>query len=97
MQHPSPFLVVPKCPLAAHLAAIRTLQNLQQTYYWPGMSKEVAAWCKQCAKCATSKGPPTKHRSHLQKLVTGAHLDIVAVDILSGVSVTSKEHHSVAR
>ena len=97
-------LVVPEClrkrlfqithagPLAAHLAAKRTLQNLQQAYYWPGMSKEIAAWCKQCPECATSKGPPTKHRGHLQKVVTGAPFDIVAVDILSGVPVTSEGH-----
>ena len=93
-------LVVPEClrkqlfqmahagPLAAHLAGRRTFQQLAQAYYWPGMRKEVTSWCQQCPDCATCKGPPNKHKGHLQKVLTGAPLDIVAVDILSGVPVT---------
>ena len=34
------------------------------------------------------QGPPTRRHGKLQKVLTGAPLDIVAVDILSGLPVT---------
>lgn len=102
--HQSTQLVVPEClrkrlfdtthagPLSAHLGSQRTLLQLRQAYYWPGMRKDVVKWYQQCDICAQSKGPPTKHKGRLQKVFTGAPLDIVAVDILSGVPVTPEGH-----
>jgi len=75
-------------PLSAHLGPERVLLQLKQSYYWPGVRKDVAQWCHECEKCATSKGQPTRPKGHLQKVITGAPLDIVAVDILSGLPVT---------
>ena len=63
-------------------------EHLALAYYWPGMRKEISSWCQQCLECATIKEPPTKHKGPLQKVFTGAPLDIVAVDVLSGVPVT---------
>jgi len=66
--------------LPAHLGSQRTY--LKADYYWPGMRREVATWCRQCKICAQCKGPPTRRQGKLQKVITGAPLDIVAVDIL---------------
>jgi len=52
------------------------------------MRRDVTLWCKQCATCAQAKGPPTRHRGKLHKVVTAAPLDIVAVHILSGLPAT---------
>jgi len=38
--------------------------------------------------CARSKGPPTRRHGRFQKVLTGAPLDIVAVDVLSGLPAT---------
>jgi len=76
-------------PLSAHLGAERTLSQLQQAYYWPGMRKDIALWYKQCPDCAQSKGPPTRPHGKLTKVVTGAPLDIIAIDILSGLPQTA--------
>ena len=38
--------------------------------------------------CAQSKGPPTRRQGRLQKELTGAPLDIVAVDVMSGLPAT---------
>ena len=73
---------------AAHLGAQRTLLQLKFAYYWPGMRKDIDLWCRQCDACARTKGPPTRHRGKLQKVITGAPLDIVAIDILSGIPTT---------
>jgi len=35
-----------------------------------------------------AKGPPSRHQGRLRKIVTGAPMDIVAEDILSGLPVT---------
>jgi len=98
-QVPDIQLVLPRCVrrqlfdlthsgnLAAHLGAQRTVQQLKSSYYWPGMRKN-NLWCRQCEACARAKGPPTRHRGKLQKVITGAPLDIVAIDILSGLPAT---------
>jgi len=75
-------------PLAAHLGAQRTFLQLKSAYYWPGMKGDVIRWCKECEVCAQSKGPPNRRQGRLQKVLTGAPLDIVAVDVSSGLPAT---------
>jgi len=81
-------------PLAAHLGAQRTFLQLKSGYYWPGLKRDVIRWCRECDVCAQCKGPPTRRQGRLQKVITGAPLDIVAVDVLSGLPATAdgKKH-----
>ena len=51
------------------------------------MRKDVNKWYKECLDCAESKGPPTKPHGKLRKMFAGAPLDLVAIDILSGLPV----------
>ena len=74
--------------LAAHLGAQRTYLQMKADYYWPCMKRDVTTWCRQCEICAQIKGPPARRQGRLQKVITGAPLDIVAVDILSGLPQT---------
>ena len=76
-------------PLSAHLGSERTLAQMRQAYYWPGMRKDIFRWCQECTDCAQSKGPPTRPKGKLHKVITGAPMDIVAIDILSGLPVTT--------
>ena len=75
-------------PLAAHLGSFRMLHELKRSYFWPGMRRDVESWCRECETCARGKGPPSHHHGTLQKVTTGAPLDIVAIDILSGLPTT---------
>ena len=75
-------------PLAAHLGPQITLQQLRALYYWPNMNRDVQLWYRQCQICVQAKGPPSRHQARLRKIVTGAPMDIVTADILSGVPVT---------
>jgi len=75
-------------PLSAHLGMQKTYLQMKLAYYWPEMKRDIAQWCKQCNVCAQCKGPPTRRQGKLQKVITGAPLDIVAVDILSGLPQT---------
>jgi len=76
-------------PLAAHLGSQRMLAQLRRLYYWPGMRKDIDAWCRQCEGYATSRGPPSRPHGHLRKVSAGAPMDLVAIDILSGQPATA--------
>ena len=52
------------------------------------MRKDVASWYRQCTGCARGRGPPNKPHGRLKKVVVGEPLDIVAIDILSGLPAT---------
>ena len=43
-------------PLAGHLGRKKTEQRIHvlQRFYWPGVHRDVANYCKQCAKCLRS-------------------------------------------
>jgi len=85
------FEMVHAGPLSAHLGMQKTYLQMKLAYYWPGMKRDITHWCKQCSVCAQCKGPPTRRQGKLQKVITGAPLDIVAVDILSGLPQTPDE------
>ena len=76
-------------PIAAHVGAERMIKQLKSQYYWPGLNKDVHTWCQQCHQCQTSKGPPTRPHSRLQKVITGEPMDILAIYILSGFPLAS--------
>jgi len=75
-------------PLAAHLGSHRMTQALRANFYWMGMRRDVEQWCKECETCAKGHGPPSRGHGTLQKVQTGAPMDIVAIDILSGLPTT---------
>ena len=77
-------------PLAAHLGAQRMIKQLKSQYYWPGLNKDVHTWCQECHQCQSSKGPPARPHGRLQKVITGEPLDIVAIDILSGLPLANR-------
>jgi len=56
------------------------------------MRKNVNQWYKQCPDCAQSKGPPARSHGKLTKVLTGAPLDIIAIDILSGLPQTENSN-----
>jgi len=70
---------------AAHLGSRRTYQQLNTSYYWYGMRQDIIRWCRQCQYCAKGKGPPLRPHGQLQKIPVGAPMDLVTMDILSGL------------
>ena len=50
-------------PSSAYLGFGRTVAQLRDSYYWPGMSKDVQAWCNACDVCARSRSPPPRARA----------------------------------
>jgi len=54
------------------------------------MRRDIYTWTSQCTQFQKSKPAPSRAHGHLQKVITGAPLDIVAVDILSGLPTSSE-------
>ena len=75
--------------LAAHLGFDRTIAQLRPSYYWPGMAKDVTNWCRACDICARSRGPPPRAHASMHKVIAAAPMDMVAIDILSGLPTAS--------
>ena len=61
--------------------------------------KDVHTWCQECHQCQSSKDPPARPHGRLQKVITGEPLDIVAIDILSGLPLATdgSKHILVAK
>ena len=76
-------------PLAAHLGPDRTLAQLRPHYHWPGIRKDVTLWCHQCDICACSRGPPPRAHAGMKKVIAAAPMDMIAIDILSGLPTAS--------
>jgi len=72
-------------PLAAQLGAQRMFLQLTEHYHWPGMKRDIDTWCLECQSCQQSKPAPSRAHGKLQKVITGAPMDMVAIDILSGL------------
>ena len=76
--------------VVGHLGVQRTLARVQQRFYWPGCSLDVARWCAACPECAGRKGKPGAGRVPMSTLPVGAPFDRVALDILDTHKVTPR-------
>lgn len=55
-------------PTAGHLGFTRTLRRIQDRYYWPRLSADVARYVKSCRECQRRKRPPTRPAGLLQPI-----------------------------
>ena len=61
-----------------HQAFEKTLQLVQARCWWPGMSKDVEVYRKQCRRCAVSK--EKKVKSTMGTLLAKRPLEVLAID-----------------
>ena len=61
-----------------HQAFEKTLQLVQDRCWWPGMSKDVEVYCKQCRRCVVSKAK--KVNSTMDTLLAKRPLEVLAID-----------------
>ena len=74
-------------PTGGHFGFWKTLAKARQSYFWPGMSGDVKAWCHSCQSCQqikTHRSPPAP----LQQCPVGAPFDRMGVDILGRLPET---------
>jgi len=70
------------------------LAQLRRLYCWPRLRYErtLMPGERQCEGCAISKGPPSRPHGHLSKVSAGAPMDLVAIDILSGLPTSPESY-----
>ena len=56
------------------------------------MRKDVESWYRQCVDCVRSRSSPHHPHGKLTKVIVGEPLDVVAVDILSGLPSTPENY-----
>ncbi|XP_046355735.2 uncharacterized protein LOC124134739 [Haliotis rufescens] len=64
-----------------HPGRDRTLALLRDRFFWPGMSKDVDDWIKNCRRCICRK-TPTNQRAPLIRIETTQPLELVSMDFL---------------
>jgi len=67
--------------LGVHLGEEKTLNKMQERFYWPGYSQSIKEWCLACPHCAARKSPHQKNRGALQNIKSGYPKQIIAMDI----------------
>lgn len=79
---------------AGHLGRDKSLKSIKNRFYWPGMTKDVARWCKACDSCARVKGYPGVGKYYLQQSAVGAPFDRIGIDIVGPcpISVDGNEY-----
>lgn len=76
--------------ISGHLGRERTLKAVKSRLYWPGITSDVALWCRECSTCARAKPGPGLGRYSLHLPVVGAPLDMLGIDIVGPCPITEK-------
>ena len=75
------FLEVHQGVFSGHFREAKIHSQLSQQYWWPGMRKHIADWCRACLTCAFRNiGAPV--RPPLTPIPVGGPFDRVGVDVL---------------
>ena len=75
---------------AGHLGIKKTLSKVRQSYYWPGLQRDVRHYVAGCEKCQKSKGPLKKPRAPMQIVGASRPMERIATDILGELPITDK-------
>ena len=75
---------------AGHLGIRKTLSKIRQSYYWPGLQKDVRQYIAGCTVCSKRKCPTKTKRAPIQLVGAGLPMERVAMDILGELPTTEK-------
>lgn len=75
-------------PTSGHLGVRKTLSKVRQSYYWPGLQRDVRHYISGCEKCQMSKNPIKAPRAPMQIQGAGRPIERTATDILGELPMT---------
>jgi hypothetical protein len=64
-----------------HMGVARTVAKLRERYYWVSCQADVKVWCKKCATCAASNGPPRRPKAPMRQYNVGSPFERIAIDV----------------
>ena len=68
---------------AGHLGIKKTQDNVRRRFWWPGLKKDVARWCRVCEQCQRRNLRNGRKKRLLQHEPVGAPMERMAMDILT--------------
>ena len=75
--------------LSGHLGVTKTIDKVQQRFFWPNYRDDIILWCKQCVACAQkSKKGNTRAPMHHEEV--GEPLQRVGIDIIGPLPRTAQ-------
>ncbi|UYV74989.1 K02A2.6-like [Cordylochernes scorpioides] len=72
----------------AHFGINKMLKKVRERFYWVYYHEDVERWCKECDRCAASKGPKTRSRGVMREYNMGAPFERIAIDVIGPFPVT---------
>ena len=76
--------------LGGHLGINRSVEQIQNNFFWPGLYSDTLLWCSQCPECAQSKEGPMPKKAGLKQQPVGMPLERMAEDIVGPLPITEK-------
>ena len=69
-------------PMAGHLGRKKTTERVLQRFFWPGVSKDVAEYCKNCPSCQKASSKRVAPAPLIPLPVIGEPFSRIALDIV---------------
>ena len=93
--HPTVLRVGHDIPQAGHLGVEKTKARILKNYYWPGVFKDIAEYCRTCPECQKSGKRRSKDKAPFISVPT---VDVpfrkVAIDIIGPLPRTKRGNHN---
>ncbi len=75
---------------AGHQGSARTLSLAVERFFWPGMSKDIMLYVKNCQRCVVGKTPEPNARAPLEHIRTSEPMELVCIDFWSAEQTSGK-------
>jgi hypothetical protein len=77
----------------------KTLNIVQQRYYWLQVRNDDEEWCRQCDICSASRGPRTRNQGQMHQYNVLAQFERLAIDVAGSFPQSDQEslRHSQPR
>ena len=73
-------------PIGGHGGVLKTLERLQEFYFWPNMKDDITAFIKKCVACQRGKYIPQAPGGLLQPLTIPQHIwEDISLDFITGL------------
>ena len=76
----------------AHFGQYKTIEKIQERFYWVSQRKDVQQWCERCSECAARKNPPRSRRTSMGTITAAYPFQVIALDILGPLPTTRKDN-----
>ena len=77
-------------PMAGHLGVTKTKDRVLQRYYWPGVFKDVADYCRSCEVCQRSQPRPAARAEMVPMPLVSKPFQRIAMDLVGPLPRTQR-------